>query len=174
MAAGVALLAMPAGVSRSGVLALAAALLVYMWTFRLRQLGVAVVAGAVAVLIEFGVSPVTAQALWKTITDSEEDPGVLTRVADYAVVSQTFHDHPIFGLGLGGSPPTEYGFLDNEWLQALVQGGSVGLAAMVVLAGGGIFGIAAALRGATTRARAGPGLHDGSDVDRHPVVQLHI
>ena len=151
MAAGVALLAMPAGVSRSGVVALAAALLVYMWTFNLRQLGVALVAGAVALLIEFGVAPGTIQALWKTITNSEEDASVTARIADYAEVSRTFHDHPVFGLGLGGSPPSEYGFLDNEWLQALVQGGSVGLAAMVMLAGGGIFGVAAALRGATTR-----------------------
>ena len=74
----------------------------------------------------------------------------MERIADYAKVSQTFHDHPVFGLGLGGSLPTEYGYLDNEWLQALVQGGVVGVVAMIVLASGGIFGIAAALRGATS------------------------
>lgn len=151
VAAGVALLAMPAGVSKSGVFALAAALLVYMWAFKLRQLVVAVMAGAIALLIEFGVAPGTIQALWKTITTSAEDPGVATRVADYALVSRTFHDHPVFGIGLGGSLPSVYGFLDNEWLQALVQGGCVGFAAMVVLAVGGTFGLPAALRSATTR-----------------------
>jgi hypothetical protein len=151
LAAGVALLAMPAGVSRSGVIALAVALLVYMWTFKLRELGVAVVAGAVALLVELVAAPATAQALLKTITTSEGDSSVLERIADYVKVSQTFHEHPVWGLGLGASDPAEYGFLDNEWLQALVQGGIVGSVAMILLASGGIFGIAAALRGATSR-----------------------
>jgi O-antigen ligase len=58
----------------------------------------------------------------------------------------------VFGLGPGSSPPSEYGFLDNEWLQAIVQGGLFGVAAMLVLAAGGIFGIAAALRAAKSPA----------------------
>ena len=56
----------------------------------------------------------------------------------------------VFGIGPGGSLPSVYGFLDNQWLQAIVQGGIVGVAAMLVLAGGGIFGVSAALRRATT------------------------
>jgi O-antigen ligase len=74
----------------------------------------------------------------------------LHRTADYAVVSATFSAHPVFGLGLGGSPPGDYGFLDNEWLQAIVQGGIVGVAAMLLLAGGAIFGLSAGLRGVTS------------------------
>jgi O-antigen ligase len=141
---------MPAGVSRSGVVALAAALLVYMWTFKLRELGVAMIAGALALLVGVLAAPGTARALFKTISNSTEDSSVLQRLADYSKVSQTFREQPVFGLGLGGSPSSEYGFLDNEWLQSLVQGGVVGLLAMIVLAGGGVFGLAAALRGATT------------------------
>jgi O-antigen ligase len=150
LAAGVALLAMPAAISRSGVIALAAALSVYIWAVKLRGLGIAVVAGVVAVFVNLIAVPDADQALWKTITNSAQDPSVMDRVAAYAKASQTFHDHPVFGLGLGANPVREYGFLDNEWVQALVQGGSVGLVAMIVLASGGIFGIAAALRGATT------------------------
>jgi O-antigen ligase len=150
LAAVVALLAMPAGGSRSGVIALAAAFLVYMWTFTLRQLGVAVVAGAAGLFVQFAAAPANLHALWETITKSAEDNSVLARVADYAQVSRTFHDHPVFGLGLGASPPQEYGFLDNEWLQQIVQGGAVGVVAMIVLTSSGIFGVAAALRGATT------------------------
>ena len=75
---------------------------------------------------------------------------MLGRTADYAEVSQTFRAHPVFGLGLGGSPPETYGFLDNQWLQAVVQGGAVGVVALMVLTGGGIFGLAAALRSAST------------------------
>jgi len=150
LAAGVALLATSAGVSRSGLIALAAALLVYVWTFTLRGLGVAVVAGAGAVLGNVATAPGTVQALWKTITNSAEDVSVTDRIAAYAKVSQTLRDHPVLGLGLGADPAREYGWLDNEWMQALVQGGSVGFLAMIMLAGGGILGVAAALRGATT------------------------
>jgi polysaccharide biosynthesis protein PslJ len=60
--------------------------------------------------------------------------------------------HARDGLGFGTTQPAEYGFLDKEWLQALVQGGgAVRLVGMIVLVAGGILGVAAALRGATTR-----------------------
>lgn len=150
LACGLALLAMPAGISRSGVIAFAAAFLVYMWSFKLRALSVAVVVGAIALLVEILAAPDTVQALWQTISNSAADESVLERIADYSKVSQTVHDNPVFGLGLGGSLPIEYGFLDNEWLQALVQGGAVGAVAMIVLATGGIFGLSAALRGAAS------------------------
>jgi polysaccharide biosynthesis protein PslJ len=150
-AAMVALVAMATGVSRSGVVALGAAFLIYVWTFKVRELGVAVVTTTVVLLIGFAASPNTAAALWKTITNSAEDGSVLERVEDYAKVSQTFRAHPWFGLGLGRSSPTEYGYLDNQWLQQIVQGGVVGLTAMIALAVGGIFGISAAMRAARTR-----------------------
>jgi O-antigen ligase len=150
LACGLALLAIPAAVSRTGVLALIAALLLYMWNFKVRTLAVALAGGTTAVLAYIVAFPTVAAALWDTIVNSEQDESILARQADYATVSDTFREHPLFGLGLGASTPSEYGFLDNEWLQAIVQGGTVGLAAMIVLAGGGIFGISAALRSART------------------------
>jgi O-antigen ligase len=150
LACGVALLALPAAVSRSGVVALGAALLVYMWTFKARDLAVAVIAAAAAVLGYIAAFPGSANALWQTIINSEQDESVHARTADYAMVGDTFRAHPVFGRGLGSTLPTEYAFLDNEWLQAIVQGGIVGLTAMIVLAGGGIFGISAALRTASS------------------------
>ena len=150
LACGLSLVAMPAAVSRSGLVALVAALLVYLWSFNVRQLAIGIVAGGLAVWGYILAFPGTANALWSTVVRSEEDVSVLTRTADYAVVSKTFRAHPVFGLGLGNAVPDEYGFLDNQWLQAIVQGGMVGVTAMIVLAAGGIFGIAAALRGSTT------------------------
>jgi O-antigen ligase len=150
LASVLALLAVPAAVSRTGVIAIAAALLVYMWSFKVHELVLAVVAGAVWVVAFVAAFPGTANAIWDTIVNSEHDDSVTGRIADYAVVSQTFRAHPIFGLGLGASPPTEYHYLDNEWLQAIVQGGSVGVAAIIVLTAGGVFGLSAALRTATT------------------------
>lgn len=150
VACGLALVSMPATVSRTGVIALGAALLVYMWNFKARDVAIAIVGGAAAAFVYVASFPPIANALWQTIVNSEQDPSILTRIEDYAKVGDTFRDNPVFGVGLGGTPPTEYGFLDNEWLQAIVQGGSVGVTAMIVLAGGGIFGVAAALRAATT------------------------
>jgi O-antigen ligase len=150
LACGVALLAIPASVSRSGLLALFAALLVYIWAFKVRQIVTALVAFAVFVGVEIVAFPTNTHALWQTIVTAGEDPSIADRTADYAKVSQTFHSSPVFGIGPGGSLPSVYGFLDNQWLQAIVQGGSVGLAAMLVLTCGGIFGISAALRRATT------------------------
>ena len=150
LACGLSLAAMPAAVSRSGVIALMVALLVYMWSFTVRRIAMAVVIGCLAVggyvLAFSGV----ANALWQTIVNSEKDQSVLDRTADYAVVSATFREHPLFGLGLGGNPWEEYGFLDNEWLQQIVQGGIVGITAMIVLVGGVFFGLSAGLRGVTS------------------------
>jgi polysaccharide biosynthesis protein PslJ len=150
LAAVVALLAMPAGVSRSGVVALLAATAVYIWAFKLRKFATIVSVGAVACLLGFAASPRTGQALWLTVINSAQDNSVLERIGRYARVSQTLHEHPAFGLGLGAALPDEYGYLDNEWLMALVQGGMAGFVAMALIAGGAIFGIAAALRCADT------------------------
>lgn len=150
-ACGLAILAMPVAIARTGVISLVAALLILMFAFSVRQLVIGVIIGSLAIGGYFVTLPHIANALLNTIVASEEDESVLGRTVDYATVSQTFRAHPVFGLGLGGSPPTEYGFLDNQWLQAIVQGGVVGVAAMLVLAGGGIFGIAAALRSAASR-----------------------
>jgi O-antigen ligase len=146
-----ALVAMPAAVSRSGVIALAAAVAVFVWSMKVRHLTVGLVAAVLGIGAYMQIFPNVGLALWNTITHSEEDPSIMSRTSDYALVSKTFHAHPLFGLGLGASPPTEYGYLDNQWLQAVVQGGLVGIAAMVLLAVGGIFGIAAALRNAEGR-----------------------
>jgi polysaccharide biosynthesis protein PslJ len=147
---GLAVASMPGAISRTGIIALAAALFLYMWNFKVRYLTVGVVALGLALVVYRQLFPDIANALWNTVVNSEDDPSVLHRTADYAIVSQTFNAHPVFGLGLGASPPTEYGYLDNEWLQAIVQGGVIGVLALTVLVGGAIFGIAAALRSATS------------------------
>jgi hypothetical protein len=151
LACGLALVSMPAAGSRTGIVALLVALLVYMFNFKVHHIVRALVAGSAMVVSYVALFPNFAQALWGSITGAREDPSIQGRLADYAQVSQTFRDNPVFGIGLGGAPPDEYGLLDNEWLRAIVQGGTLGLTAMIVLAGGGIFGIAAALRRATTR-----------------------
>lgn len=142
----VALLAVPAAVSRTGAISLVTVLLVYMLAFKVRQLALAIVVGSIAFAGYVAIFPQIASALWGTITGSEEDPSIRARTEDYAGVSRTFHEHPVFGLGLGGEPR----LLDNEWLQAIVQGGVIGLSAMLLLVVGGVLGISARLRRATS------------------------
>lgn len=143
-----ALFAVPAAISRTGVIALGVAMFIYMWGAKLRAIAAAALIGGLAFVLQLAIAPNVIDALWQTIVNSAEDDSVLARVADYAKVAETFHERPIFGVGLGAAPPSQYGFLDNDWLQAIVQGGLVGLAAMAVLYAGAIFGMAAGLRGA--------------------------
>jgi O-antigen ligase len=152
LACGVALLALPASVSRTGVIALAAGLLVYMWNFKARSLAVVVAGATVGVLLYIAAFPDTANAMWQTNVNSEHDSSVSWRTDDYAVVGDIFRAHPLFGLGLGATASSvyEHSVLDNEWLSALVQGGIIGIIAMIVIAAGGILGISAALRTAST------------------------
>jgi polysaccharide biosynthesis protein PslJ len=146
-----ALLALPAAVSRSGVISLIAVLAVYMFAFKVRPIATAVVAGSIAIGGYILAFPLTANALWNTITGSGEDESVEGRIDDLPRVSLLVRERPVFGLGFGGSPPAAFGYLDNQWLQAIVQGGFVGLVAMIVFTAGVIFGIAAALRRATSQ-----------------------
>lgn len=145
-ACAVALLAMPAAISRTGVISLAAALLVYMFVFKARTIAAAVLVGGVAIAGYAALFPGIVNALWSTITGSAADTSISSRTADYATVSAIVRDRPVFGMGLGGQPD----LLDNEWLQSVVQGGMVGLAAMALISVGAILGITAALRSATS------------------------
>jgi O-antigen ligase len=146
----IALLAMPASISRSGVVALAAGLLFYMWNFDLRRLGVGIAVGVLTIVVGLAFSG-NLQALWDSVGDSPEDSSIAARIDDYAAVTQVFHSHPVFGLGLGVTVPGSDGVFDNQWLNTFAQGGIVNVAGMIVVSVGGLFGIAAALRRATTK-----------------------
>lgn len=144
----IAIIALPAAVSRSGIISLLVALLVFMLAFKVRPILIAATAAAGAIGVYNAVFPNIAMALWNTIAGSAEDESVSARLDDYAKVSDLLHERPFFGLGLGGSDPTDFGYLDNEWMQAVVQGGLFGFTAMAAVMFGAIFGMAAALRNA--------------------------
>lgn len=145
-ACALAIVAIPIAISRSGVVALAAALLVYMFAWNLRALANAVLVGLIVLGIYRLVLPNYVQALWYSIIYAQRDTSISTRTEDYAVVGQHLRENPWFGLGLGGYPPTEYRYLDNEWLQAIVQGGLVGVVALMLLFGSIAVAMTAALR----------------------------
>ncbi|MCX5041700.1 O-antigen ligase family protein [Aldersonia sp. NBC_00410] len=137
---------MPSAVSRSGALALAVCMLIYMFTMRVRLLANVVIIGMGLLLMMKIAAPNSINALWATFAGSKDDDSVISRTDDYQAVAEQFKQHPWFGLGLGGYPPSVYRFLDNQWLQAVVQGGMIGVVAMSVLALGGAAGMTAGLR----------------------------
>jgi O-antigen ligase len=137
------LLAVPAAISRSGIIALLAGSLVYVWALKLRHIAGSILAVGVAVPAFAALFPNTATALWSTIIGSDTDTSVLARLGRYDRVAASFHADPMFGKGLGAS--TE-GTLDNQWLDTLVQGGVVGVFGMFLLIAGALLGFAAAVR----------------------------
>lgn len=152
----VALIAVTAGASRGGLVALAAALLVYVWALKISTIVAGTIVGAVtfgAIAAVIGPSAIlqNARGLWTAIKlgASMQDTSITSRVETYAGVSKVFSERPLFGLGVGRFPPG-ISVLDNQWAKALVEGGLVGVGALVVLTAGGIYGIAAALRSART------------------------
>ena len=149
------LLAVPTGVSRSGVIALLVSMSVYMWTFTLRQLASAVLVAVGAIASASLASPTTLPALYETITGSPDDESIISRLNATLKVAQILHEHPIFGLGPGSTPPIEFGFIDNEWLGTLANGGLVGFFGLFIFAVGGIFAFTAALRRVSTPSERG-------------------
>jgi O-antigen ligase len=126
--------ALPMAISRTGVVALAAALLVMFvaaWDWRTRYnmmfLGAAVV-GALVILRPGLLGTLKAMFLW-----AGEDPSIEGRTQDYEYIANWFSERPWLGRGPGTLIPDLYIILDNQWLMTLVTGGLVGVAALAAL-----------------------------------------
>lgn len=80
------------------------------------------------------------------------DPSVTARTNDYAYVGAFLSESPLLGRGFGTFVPTEYDFIDNQYLVTIVETGLLGLCALLGLL---LVGMAAA-RGARRRSSDGP------------------
>lgn len=150
----VACLALPLAVSRTGLLALLAAFAVYCVGQSVRFLLNAVVIGGVVAATYRLVYPGPIASLISSVLDAGQDDSITTRTDDYSWVGRMFAERPWVGMGLGGNPYPEYQILDNQWLQAVVQGGVVGVAALTLFVFAGFAGLAVALHRSTSpRAR---------------------
>jgi hypothetical protein len=127
------LTAIPMSISRSGVLTLAVALCVYSVALSARGRLNAIVLG----IIGLGVFRALVPGLLGTVTslfrDVSTDPSIAGRTDDYASIPVLMDGHWWWGRGLGTFLPDVYFFLDNQYLAALLQGGVVGLTAIVAL-----------------------------------------
>jgi O-antigen ligase len=125
--------AVPVAISRTGVLALVAALAVMFvaaWNWRMRYnmaFITVIVLGAMTVLRPGLLGTLKAMFLWV-----DADPSITGRTDDYEMVSYWFSQRPWLGRGPGTLIPDLYIILDNQWLLTLVTGGIIGVAALAV------------------------------------------
>jgi O-antigen ligase len=127
-----------ATIRKTGALGMATGLLV-LFAYRPRAMLRLLPLGLVALLaVQFtapgAVTRVKAQFFGGNLTSEKGTAKGRTR--DYKPVQPDILQHPVLGRGYGSYTPNQYRFLDNEYLQRLVETGVVGLVAylLVILA----------------------------------------
>ena len=112
-------------VTRSGVLTLVVAMLLYAVRLSGRQqLNLAVLAVGALVLARAAI-PGLLGTITGTFLGATEDDSVTSRLDDYPIVGRFFAQSPVIGRGLGTFLPDEYLLLDNQYLLAVIEGGVV-------------------------------------------------
>ena len=127
--------ALPIALSRTGIVAAAVALIVMVpaWNWRMRFNLVIPSIGLLIALV-FAM-PGLLGTLIGLFSNWDNDASVQGRDEDWNLIMERgwLEGHWILGRGQGTFIPTEYTWLDNQWLQQLVGGGIVGVAALASL-----------------------------------------
>ncbi|NED99603.1 O-antigen ligase family protein [Phytoactinopolyspora halotolerans] len=122
----------PFSISRSATLAvgLALVLMLSVWPWRQRYNALVIAACAIAMfhVVQRGVLG-TIKSLFANV---ENDPSVQDRIARTDYVFELWAERPWIGRGAGTFMPERYILLDNQLYMTLLEGGAVGLAALVV------------------------------------------
>lgn len=125
--------AIAATVSRSGTLALAVVVLVFVPFLPGGARRWAAVAVPAVVVAMFLLVPGFITTITGALTASETDPSISTRINNYPRVQALLVRHPWFGLGPGNyEPRSALEILDNEYLRTAVTLGVLGLVAMTL------------------------------------------
>jgi polysaccharide biosynthesis protein PslJ len=123
----------PLSVSRSGLLAGAAALLVgsIAWTWRERFVGFVAAAGG---MIAMGiVVPGLIGTFRALIFGASQDTSITARLERIPLVEERFSQAPWFGSGIGTFSPVEDFLLDNQYFGTLLDTGLIGLVVVFAL-----------------------------------------
>jgi O-antigen ligase len=125
--------AVPMSVSRSAILGLAVELIILFvsWTPR-RRLGAIVIAPVFIVGMRVLI-PGLVGTISSIFGNASTDPSLQGRTDDYAVVGQFITRSPLVGRGFGTFLPTDFFFLDNQYLGIIIEVGFVGFAALLTL-----------------------------------------
>jgi O-antigen ligase len=82
----------------------------------------------------------------------EADTSISARTQDYELVTRFFNHSPVWGQGFATFVPSQFDFLDNQYLLTIVEAGLLGLIGLALLFFAGI----AATRTIRKRASDGP------------------
>jgi O-antigen ligase len=120
-------------VSRSTFVAVAAeaVLLLPTWPKRLRLASLAAVP-AIVVAVRLA-APGVVGTLAGLFVNASTDNSVLHRVNDYSLAANYIVGSPFFGRGINTFIPTQYFYIDNSYLLALLEIGVIGLLSIAVL-----------------------------------------
>jgi O-antigen ligase len=120
-------------VSRSGTLGAIVALLVFIPFMPRTAKRIVMVAMPVVVLVLFVAVPGFVGTLLGALTADNSDPSIATRTNNYPRVVRLIDAHPWFGLGPGNyQARNALEILDNQYLNAAVSVGLIGLGFLVV------------------------------------------
>jgi len=142
------LFAIPMAVSRSGLLTVAVAGVVYSTVWTWRQRANALVLAVLGILAFRAIVPGLLGTLRSLFLNAQDDPSITGRTNDYQLVYGLISDDLLAGRGLGTFRPGAYIYLDNQWLLTMLEGGVVGFVSLLALFVGG----ATLARGAAHRA----------------------
>ncbi len=127
--------AVPMSISRTGILALAVAILVMvpMWPGRLRYNAFAALVGLTGCLMI--IKPGLVGTVKSMFSTAGTDPSITGRTARYALIGDWYHQRPWLGRGPFSVVPGINGGIvfDNQWLYSIVTVGIVGTAAIASL-----------------------------------------
>jgi polysaccharide biosynthesis protein PslJ len=125
--------AIPVTISRTGILALAAVVLVMVpvwgWRQRYNFLGLAIGLAGVLMVVKPGLLG-TVRDLF---TNANQDSSVTARTGRYGMVGHYFAQTPWLGRGTGTWIPPQYQILDNYWFTFALGNGLVGVAMLAAL-----------------------------------------
>lgn len=146
------LVAVPTGVSRAGIVALAVAVVAYSLSISANRVVTGFLVFVVGVGVYAALAPSTFDALIQTISNSGTDSSVQVRLQQQSSALKIFEHNPIFGIGPGAVTNDISGQypIDNQWFSALMEGGILGGGVQALVAGFGILGAVRALRVAST------------------------
>lgn len=123
----------PLGVSRGGLLTLVVGLLFYFVQLTGRQRWNLILCGIAGVGAFRAAVPGLLGTIRNLIFAGNKDSSIAHRTLEYQLIPGLMHGHWVFGRGLGTFVTTQYFILDNQYLGWLLEGGVVGVAAMLVL-----------------------------------------
>jgi O-antigen ligase len=125
--------AVPATISRTGMLAMGIVLMVLVpvWTWRRRYNMLATITAFIGAFVV--VQPGLMLTMTHLFDDPSNNPAFTVRQERYPLVWHYVGQRPWFGRGTGTYVSPQYQLLDNEWLEYLVSNGIVGVATLALL-----------------------------------------